>query len=143
MPRDRRRAAADLHPTLDDAEKARLFRHGAELFDGGRYFEAHEPWEEIWRSRNPEPRELFRGLVQVAAGFHHWFERGRAGPAARLLARGAGRLAPFADAPETAPASATIDLVGFVDQLARWRAWLVEHAGEPPPPPRLRPARER
>jgi uncharacterized protein len=141
---DARRAKAkgeSLHPALDDAEKERLFLLGVELFDQGRYFDAHEPWELIWRSRNPEPPDLYQGLVQVAAGFHHWFERGRAAPAARLLQRGARRLETSEVAAACGPGLATIDLKALVAQLGRWRAWLARGEGDAPSRPMLRPAR--
>ncbi|HUP25215.1 MAG TPA: DUF309 domain-containing protein [Thermoanaerobaculia bacterium] len=141
-PSDARRAnAGSLHPALDDAEKERLFQLGVELFDQGRYFDAHEPWELIWRSRNPEPRDLYQGLVQVAAGFHHWFDRGRAAPAARLLERGARRLGAGEVAAARAPGLATIELSAFVAQLGVWRAWLARGEGDLPSRPRLRRAR--
>ena len=87
--------ASDLHPTLIDEEVLELHQEAVDLFNAGRFFDSHEPWEEIWRSTNPEPRDLFQGLVQVAAGMYHWTVRGKAGPAARLLQRGVVRLESF------------------------------------------------
>jgi hypothetical protein len=129
----------ELHPVLDGVERQRLARRGVELFEQGRYFDAHEPWETIWRSRDPEPRELYQGLVQVAAGFHHWFTRGRAGAAARLLERGARRLEAYAGARAgDVPAGLeAVDLVAFGTQLRVWIAWLATPSGAAPPAPRL------
>ena len=133
----------ELHPELDHVEKLRLLRLGATLFDQGSYFESHEPWEAIWRSRNPEPRDLFQGLVQVAAGFHHWYAHGRAGAASRLLERGARRLERLAAAsrssadPRAYEAEAEIDLHALREQVEEWTRWLDSRAGEPPPRPRL------
>jgi hypothetical protein len=132
-----------LHPELDDVEKLRLFRLGVTLFDQGRYFEAHEPWETIWRSRNPEPRDLFQGLVQVAAGFHHWHANGRSGAAARLLERGARRLersaAPRSSSDPAArdAVASDLDLHACREQVELWIGWLRARAGGPPPLPRL------
>jgi hypothetical protein len=139
------RSEEELHPTLDGVERQRLARRGIELFDQGRYFEAHEPWETIWRSREPEPRELYQGLVQVAAGFHHWFARGRAGAAARLLERGARRLAAVegARAGDLPAGLEAVDLADFGAQVRAWIAWLAATAGAPPPQPRLQPAPSR
>ena len=85
----------DLHPALTDEKVLELHKEAIDLFNSGRFFDSHEPWEEIWRSTNPEPRDLFKGLVQVAAGMYHWTVRGKAGPAARLLRRGVGRMESF------------------------------------------------
>jgi hypothetical protein len=127
-----------LHPVIDDEQKARLYARGVAHFDHGRYFEAHEPWETIWRSRNPEPRDLYQGLVQVAAGFHHWFAHGRAGAAIRLLERGARRL----EAIESGQlpgnsAGGALDLAVLCDQVRAWIGWLASREGVPPPPPSL------
>jgi predicted metal-dependent hydrolase len=45
---------------------------GAELFDRGQYFEAHEAWEEGWRlqARDTASADLFQGLAQCAAAAH-------------------------------------------------------------------------
>ena len=89
----------ELHPDLNDQEVRELLREGVELFNEGRFFDSHEYFEEIWRSTNPEPRSLFQGLVQVAAGLHIWHDRRKAAPAARVLGRGMQRLSQFR--PET------------------------------------------
>jgi uncharacterized protein len=47
------------------------FDHGIIFFNDGRFFEAHEAFEEMWRAA-PEPQRLFyQGLVQAAVGLHH------------------------------------------------------------------------
>ena len=121
-----------LHPDLSAAERRRLHERAVALFDRGRFFEAHEPWEEIWRSTSPEPRDLWQGLVQIAAGFHHWFDRGRAAPAARLLRRGLRRLSTF-DVVE-----AGVDLDRSRATIEQWIGWLESGARGPAPPrPRL------
>ena len=48
------------------------FLHGREEFDAGRWWEAHEAWEEAWvamKARQAEPKEilLMQGLIQCAA----------------------------------------------------------------------------
>lgn len=121
-----------LHPDLAPAERRRLILHGVELFNRGEVFAAHEAWEEIWRSTRPEPRDLFQGLVQVAAGLHHAVDRGRREPARRVLARGCGRLAPLA------PVACGLDLARLLEDLERWDRWLESGEGERPALPRLR-----
>lgn len=119
-------ANQDLHPDLTDLEKADLLQEGIAHFNAGRFFEAHEPWEEVWRSTNPEPRDLYQGLVQVAAGLHIWLARGKPAPAARVLGRGVRRLRSFQ------PSALGIDIATLVAALEPWRSWLEECAGPAP-----------
>ncbi len=56
--------ADDLRP----ATRLALVR-GGELYAAGRYFEAHEAWEEAWLEESGHVRVLLQGLIQVAAGF--------------------------------------------------------------------------
>jgi hypothetical protein len=66
---------------------------GARLFDDGRFFEAHEAWEQHWRvERDPERRRLLQGLIQVAAAFHKLLGRGAPDSAARIFSRGLAKL---------------------------------------------------
>jgi len=43
----------------------------ADLFDAGLYFEVHELLEPYWMRAEGQEREILRGLIQVAVGFHH------------------------------------------------------------------------
>jgi predicted metal-dependent hydrolase len=125
-----------LHPTLSEADKAALLLQGVERFDRQEFFAAHEPWEEIWRSTTPEPRELFQGLVQVAAGLHHFVRQDRRAPALRLLRRGSVRLA------RCRPREQGLDLTALLLDLEAWERWLeapAESAGPVPPWPLLAP----
>ena len=47
-----------------------MLERGRALFDGGRYFEAHEVWEEVWLRERGESRTALQGLIQIAAGLH-------------------------------------------------------------------------
>jgi hypothetical protein len=58
-------------PALDPVEHDRLFRQAAALFNGVRYWHAHEAWETLWRAAPDEDRDLYQGLIQVAAGLLH------------------------------------------------------------------------
>lgn len=46
------------------------FAVGIVLFNNGRYWHAHEAWEEIWKEHPEDGRIFFQGLIQLAAGFH-------------------------------------------------------------------------
>ena len=44
---------------------------GINFFNAGRYFEAHETWEDLWRMTQGPRRLFYQGLVQAAVGLHH------------------------------------------------------------------------
>ena len=46
------------------------FAAGIELFNEGRFWHAHEAWEEIWKEHAEDGRIFFQGLIQLAAGYH-------------------------------------------------------------------------
>jgi uncharacterized protein len=46
---------------------------GAELFNQGQYWEAHEAWEELWLELDDEPKIFVQGLIQAAAAGHKAF----------------------------------------------------------------------
>lgn len=46
---------------------------GAELFNQGLYWEAHEAWEELWLELEDEPKIFVQGLIQAAAAGHKAF----------------------------------------------------------------------
>jgi hypothetical protein len=53
----------------------REYLMGIEHFNDGRYFEAHEIWEEIWLRSSDEAKTFYQMLIQAAVGLLH-FERG-------------------------------------------------------------------
>ncbi len=50
----------------------RLLTEGINFFNSGRYFEAHEAWEDLWRMTQGPLRLYYQGLVQAAVGLHHF-----------------------------------------------------------------------
>jgi len=44
---------------------------GAEHFNCGEYFEAHEAWEKVWYGTEGEENRFLKGLIQVAVSLHH------------------------------------------------------------------------
>jgi len=81
-------------PALDDAEAARLFREGISLFNGVRYWHAHEAWETLWRAAPDEERDFYQGLIQIAAGLLHLQRRNLRG-ARTKLSEGLTKLRPY------------------------------------------------
>lgn len=55
----------------------REYLQGIEDFDAGRYFDAHEIWEEVWLRSSGETKLFYQMLIQAAVGLHH-YERGNA-----------------------------------------------------------------
>jgi predicted metal-dependent hydrolase len=78
-------------PALDSREADRLFREGVALFNGVRYWHAHEAWETIWRAAPDDEREFYQGLIQVAAGLLHLQRRNLRG-ATNKLTEGVAKL---------------------------------------------------
>jgi predicted metal-dependent hydrolase len=121
-----------LHPDLSADERLRLFREGIDLFNEGRFFAAHEAWEEIWRSTTPEPRDLFQGLIQVAAAMHQFLGLERITGPIKTLAKARLRLEPFA------PVSHGLDIAELLAAVARWESWLERCDGDHPAVPAIR-----
>lgn len=65
-----------------------------EEFNGGLYFESHESLEEIWQEEQGEVRDLYKGIIQVAAAFVH-ISRENCTGARRLLTTAIGYMAPY------------------------------------------------
>jgi len=129
------RDAAALHPDLTPEERTRLLIEGVDHFNAARFFEAHEVWEEVWRSTTPEPRQLLQGLIQIAVAMVHHRDRGRPAVARRVLAKGWRRVEPYR------PSALGIDLEDLGRRVESWNGWLEHAAGEAPDLPRLLVAR--
>lgn len=71
-------------PALAPAEVDRLFREGVSLFNGARYWHAHEAWETIWRAAEDPERDFYQGLIQMAAGLLHLQRRNPRGARNKL-----------------------------------------------------------
>jgi predicted metal-dependent hydrolase len=83
------RIALEDYEALPIEENHRL---GRDHFNAGRFFQAHEAWEEAWRkARGSADEEFFKGLSQVAAGYTHHL-RGNPRGARTLIARGLDRV---------------------------------------------------
>lgn len=56
---------------MGEAELKRLLEAGLRLFNGGQYFEAHEAWEDLWKSTEGPYSLLFKGLAQLSVSLEH------------------------------------------------------------------------
>ena len=92
-------------------------------FNAGRFFEQHETLELLWRAEPGPLRDLYRGILQIGVGCHHWRAGNRHG-ARTLLRKGIDCLAPFA------PACRGVDVAALVRD-AQVLLERLEH-GDPP-----------
>ena len=67
---------------------------GAELFNRGLYWEAHEAWEELWLELEDEPKLFVQGLIQVAAAGHKAFAQMQPRGCVKLLGTALQKLEP-------------------------------------------------
>jgi predicted metal-dependent hydrolase len=90
------------------------YKDGLELIRGGRFFEAHEELELVWRASEASERDFYQGLVHVAVA---WYQAGRGRPIATgsQLDKAARRLAAFA------PEHRGVDVAGVLAQVSAAR----------------------
>ena len=103
------------------------------LLDAGMPFHAHEVFEDAWKSGPEAERELWRGLAQLAVGLTH-AARGNAAGGARLLLRGADRIADYQD-------PYAIDVAGLTSWAHELAARLEHAVDAGAEAPRLGPVR--
>jgi predicted metal-dependent hydrolase len=65
---------------------------GIALFNERRFWHAHEAWEKLWLRSGGAEKEFLRGLIQLAAAYHH-VQRGTLRGAGRLFEAALRRLA--------------------------------------------------
>lgn len=53
---------------VTDSER---FEIASDHFNAGRYFEAHEEWEELWHMSTGARHAYLQGLIQIAVALHH------------------------------------------------------------------------
>ncbi len=69
-----------------------ILAEGLVEYRAGRYWHAHERWEQVWRRLAPPEKAWVQGLILLAAAAWH-LERRREPVSRRLLALAAARLA--------------------------------------------------
>jgi uncharacterized protein len=89
---------------------SRLVR-GVDAFNAGRFFTAHEIWEELWLESVGPEKQLLQGLIQIAAGYAK-AETGVGSGARKLLTRGLVLVRHFL------PAALRLNLESFVAGVA-------------------------
>jgi uncharacterized protein len=93
------------------------YKAGLDHIRAGRFFEAHEELELVWRAAPPEERDFYQGLVHVAVA---WYQAGRGRPVAteRQLEKALRRLAAYE------PEHRGVDVAALRAQLAELRKTL-------------------
>jgi predicted metal-dependent hydrolase len=88
---------------------------GLDLIRRGRYFEAHEELELVWRAADASERDFYQGLVHVAVA---WYQAGRGRPVATAsqLEKAIRRLAAFV------PEHRGVDVADVLAQVEAARA---------------------
>ncbi len=70
------------------------FRQACNEFNSGRFFDCHETLEEIWQQEQGAVRDLYKGLIQIAAAYVHVTRPNHYG-AERLCRTALGYLEPY------------------------------------------------
>ncbi len=98
-----------------------LWHRGLTLFNSGRFFDAHEALEDVWREapRYSRVRRHLQGLVQLAVAFHHQSTGNLVG-ARSVLERALRNLS---GAEESLP---EVDWEGLRASLKPWREFLAD-----------------
>ena len=104
-----------------------LFIRGVRLFNQGRFFEAHEILEDVWRAAPNLEKQYLQGLIQLAVAFHHQ-STGNSVGACSLVERGTRNLS---------QASADFGNIGrdrFIAAVSEWQHALRAGVAIPPQP---------
>jgi predicted metal-dependent hydrolase len=95
LPKRKKSSRAQTSQSIDCRDNDQsIFDHGVALFNGSKFFEAHEAWEEIWLHAKLPEKTFLQGLIQVTAAFHH-HSRGNLRGMESLLRRGLDKLDEF------------------------------------------------
>jgi uncharacterized protein len=102
------------------------FKAGLEHIRAGRFFEAHEDLEIVWRAAPAEERDFYQGLVHAAVA---WYQAGRGNTvgARRQLEKGLRRLERYE------PEHEGVDVAGVRRQLHAAQAIVLGGSLELPP----------
>ena len=92
------------------------YLEGVDLFNRGRYWHAHEAWEDAWKVEgDPEIRLFYKGIIQTAAALVHW-RRGNPRGLHLNWNKARGKLS------QLPPALLGLDLHGLVEHMDRFDA---------------------
>jgi len=101
-----------------------LLGQGINFFNAGRYFEAHEAWEDLWREAHGPERVFYQGLVQAAVGMHH-LHRGNLNGARAQLAKSVAKLAEYPSCFCQIRNQKLVDDLRQVLEESKWRSIII------------------
>ena len=107
-----------------------MYYRGLELLNHGRYFEAHEVLEDVWRATPGQERQFLQGLIQVAVALHHQ-STGNLEGAGSVMRRAAHNLSAYSGD------FGNIDVSALRTAVERWRRALRDGAAFPEPTIRI------
>jgi DUF309 family protein family protein len=116
------RGRAKAYRPLPPERRAEILAEGLAAYDRGDFFLAHELLEPAWMgASDPAERDLYQGLIKLAAAFVHEARGNPAGVRKNLL----GARDRLADALAASPAgpegpAAAVDAEGLVNEIDRW-----------------------
>ncbi len=87
-----------------------LYLKGIAYFNACEFFEAHEVWEELWKSYSGPLRLFYKGLIQAAVALHH-FGNGNIRGARKVFGTSRGYLV------EYGPSCEGLDLEKFLAEF--------------------------
>jgi predicted metal-dependent hydrolase len=87
-----------------------LYLQGIAYFNACEFFEAHEVWEELWKSYSGDLRLFYKGLIQAAVALHH-FGNGNIRGARKVYRSSRGYLDAYQ------PTCCGLDLAQFLSQF--------------------------
>ena len=62
-----------------------LLEEGLLLFNEGKFYDANEVWEDLWReTADPVLKTCYQGLIQAAVGLHHLSRRNSIGARSQI-----------------------------------------------------------
>ncbi len=95
-----------------DCDYDPLYLQGVAYFNACEFFEAHEVWEDLWKSYSGDLRLFYKGLIQAAVALHH-FGNGNIRGAKKLYHSTRAYLEPYL------PWHQGLDLQQFLSQFER------------------------
>lgn len=118
---------------MEAEEQRRLYRQGIGLFNQGRYFEAHEVWEELWHVSMGDKHRFIQGLIQAAVALEH-LRRGNGRGVRSLHKTYPGKFAGLGER------FMGLEVGRFLEQMERALKPALDEPADSPRPPRLDPA---
>jgi hypothetical protein len=100
---------------IDQAEARRLFEAGLTEFNAGRYFEAHDIWEELWHALRGPDRRFLQALIHLAVGAYHHEDNNVKGAQSQRQ-KALAKLNPYPD-------------LHWGVATTSWRAWISGYLG--------------